>query len=85
MILSEFILYYDSDVNRLLPPGSTATPYPLVSYERCHGPGYLYVLSETGQGSTGELYKVGVTNDLKIRLHELQSGNPRPLVPVGIL
>lgn len=80
-----YIESYFLDVNQILP-SSDSHEYPLVSYERTYGPGYLYVLCESNPtGGHSDFFKVGVTNDLKKRLCDLQNGNPRPLIPVRLI
>ena len=71
---------FSSDLNQILPPETHE--YPLVSYERLYGPGYVYIVCESNQFHQDRIfYKLGVTNDLKRRLRDIQNGNPRPLIP----
>ena len=85
--LTRVFVFLYLDVDQILP--ATTHDQHMVrqsTYERTIGPGYLYVISEsTETGSRGNLFKIGVTNDIKLRLRDLQNGNPRPLIPELLL
>ena len=74
-----------SDVSQVLPE-EEGHYFTRIRVERLKGPGYLYIISESSsRGVVGELFKIGITNDLKMKLRDLQDGNPRPLIPELLL